>query len=295
MNFVDILINGILAFVMLSVGLSLEWEQFKRTFARPKSFLLGLSLRMIYLPLLAFCVIVFTDLPVEFKVGIIILASVPEGMTSNFIVYLFDANAALSISVIVFNNLLALLSIPFIVNLALVYFMGENVEISLPFWDTMRQIFIIVIIPVIVGLLLRRYYHDFADRVQVLLKWVTMVLLAILFGIKFFASENMGGSGITLNEIWTILPFSIIINFLALASGYFAGKLFKTGEDDSLALGVILGIQNTSLAFLIAGTLLRSEAMLKPALVYSTFTFFTAVIFGALIKPGSLKALLKRK
>lgn len=294
MNLVDLLIGGILAFIMLSIGMSLHWKDFKDTFARPKAYLGGLFLQLLVLPSLAFIIASLAPLPTAFKLGIVVLSTCPGGTTSNFVTYLLNANAALSICLTVTNSLVALVSIPFIVNLGLVHFYGDSTTMTLPVWSTVSQIFLIILVPVFIGVFIRKWRAQVADRLQAPLKWITLFFLAILFMIKVLASEGAGGTGITLAEVQQILPFSILGNVLNLLAGFsIAYFLLKLGKNDQVTMGVEVGIQNTSLAFLIGGTLLGNEDVLKPALVYAMFTFFTAIIYGLLIKPDQVQQVLQ--
>lgn len=285
MSFIDLLISGILALIMISIGLSLSPRSFVVTFARPRAYFTGLGLQLLYLPAVAFIVMSLSSLPSAYKLGFIILAATPGGMTSSFISYLLGANTALSICLLVTNSLVALISIPFIVNLGLAAFMGTQSDLHLPLGPTIGQIFAITIVPVLIGLAIRRVRPRFAMRAQGYLRWITIVLLALLFLIKFFATESLGGSGITWQEISWIIPYSLTINTLSLMSGWIVGSYQGLPVEDQVTLGIEIGIQNTSLAFLIAGTLLGSEDMLKPALVYAMFTFFTGLGYGLILKP----------
>lgn len=287
MDYLDGLITGILFIIMLNVGMSLELSSFSGTLSKPKSFFTGLGLQLIFLPLFVLGLMLLTDLPAAIKVGFVILAACPGGMTSNFITYLINASTALSISMTVTNSVLALVTIPFWVNLALSLLMGTEADLRLSFTDTIRQIFIVTIIPVTLGILLHQWKRTWAEAIERRLKWVTVVLLAVLFIIKFFAGEEYGGSGIRWAEVWTILPFSLIVNAVGMWSGYFFGKYLRLSVDDQATIGIEVGIQNTSLAFLIASVFLHNEDMLKPALVYAMFSFFTAVGFGLWMKPDS--------
>ena len=293
MSYVDVLISGILGFVMFSVGLSLTWRNFVVTFARPRAYLGGLFLQMIILPTLAFIIATLANLPPAFKVGLMILSTCPGGTTSNFITYLLNANTALSISLTVTNSFLALVSVPLIVSFAVDHFLGSHTTIELPVGDTIRQILTIILAPTFAGLLVRRYFPSLALHTQKPLKWITVILLAVLFIIKFFAGEDQGGTGITIAEIRQIIPYSLIGNFLNLSAGYALASLLGLRNNDKLTMGVEVGIQNTSLAFLIGGTLLGNEDTLKPALVYAMFTFFTALLYGLLVKPEEWKAFRK--
>lgn len=293
MSFVDILIGGILAFIMFSVGLSLTWRNFVVTFAKPRAYLGGLFLQIIALPIIAFTIASVANLPPAFKVGIMILSTCPGGTTSNFITYLLNANTALSISLTVTNSFLALITVPLIVSFSVNHFMGGQADITLPIGDTLRQIVTVILAPTFAGLLVRRYFPNFAVSTQRPLKWITVILLGILFIIKFFAGEDQGGTGITLSEIGQIIPYSVVGNFFNLLAGYGLATALALRTNDKLTMGVEVGIQNTSLAFLIGGTLLGNEDTLKPALVYAMFTFFTALIYGLIVKPEEWKAFRK--
>lgn len=294
MSYIDLLISGILAFIMLSVGLSLTWKNFVVVFARPKGYFGGLALQLLVLPTVAYTIATLANLPPAIKVGIMILSSCPGGTTSNFITYLLNANAALAILLTVSNSFIALFSVPIIVNFGLETFMGGHTDIALSFWSTIREISTIIIIPVIIGVLVKRYHPIFAAKVQVPLKWITVILLAVVFFVKLFAGEAQGGTGITLKEILTLFPYLAIGNVFNLTAGYFMAYFLGLPTNDRLTLGVEVGIQNTSLAFLIASKWLNNEDMLKPALVYAMFTFFTAMIYGLILKPNEGKLFWQR-
>ncbi len=281
---IDLFISGVLALIMFGIGLSLTFSSFRDLFFAPKSLIIGLIAQMIFLPLLAFVVVFFADIPLYFKVGFIILASCPGGTTSGFITFFFKGNVALSISLITVNSLITLFSIPFIVNLGLWVFLGKTSAFHLPYLESLIQIFAIAVIPVMVGILVRKRYEDFALGIQKPLKTVLILLLALVFIIKLFANEDQGGTGISSDEMATILPYSLLINILAFVVGFFTGKLSKLDTRNSYTIGVEVTMQNTTLAFLVAGTLLQNQDMVKPSLVYSMFSFWTAIIFTYVLK-----------
>ena len=243
MSFVDILISGILAFVMFSVGLSLTWRNFVVTFARPRAYLGGLFLQVIILPVLAFTIASLAGLPPAFKVGIMILSTCPGGTTSNFVTYLLNANTALSISLTVTNSFLALVTVPLIVSFSVDHFMGGHTTIELPIYDTIRQIITIILVPTFAGLLIRRFLPTLAINTQRPLKWITVIMLGLLFIIKFFAGEEQGGTGITPSEIGQIIPYSIIGNTVNLLAGFSMASLLKLPTNDKVTMGVEVGIQ----------------------------------------------------
>jgi BASS family bile acid:Na+ symporter len=283
-TFIDILISLVLAFIMLGVGLSLTPGSFKTVFSYPKPLILGLSSQIIILPVISFIITYFSDMPLPFKVGLIILSSCPGGTTSGFIAYFFKGNVALSITFTSINSFLTLFTIPFVVNLSLLYYYGKSTIIHLSYLESIIQIFFVTIIPALIGVLIRTYKPEFAIKIQRPLKFILVAALAVVFIIKFFAGENSGGAGITIKEIFNILPYALLLNASCMAWGFALGSINKLGTKNSYTIGIEAAVQNTTLAFLVAGTLLQNQDMVKPSLIYAMFSFWTAIFYSFLIK-----------
>ena len=149
---------------MFGVGLSLTLGEFNHILRHPKAFLSALSAQMLGLPLIALLIAMLAPLPAEIKIGFVILAASPGGATSGFLTYLWRGNVALSLSITSVNSFLTLFSIPIIVNVALKIFLGRSTELHLPFWDTVGHIFFITIVPATIGLLVRRNFPNFAEK-----------------------------------------------------------------------------------------------------------------------------------
>jgi BASS family bile acid:Na+ symporter len=279
----DIFIISMLIFIMMSVGMSLTVKDFSQVLKSPRVFILGLVLQMIVVPAISFGVAEISGLSDEWKVGFIILAVCPGGPSASFINYLFRANIALSIALTSINSFLALITIPLVTNLALGVFMHSQAHIQLPFWETVSEIFLITLIPAGVGVTIRYFMSNFAEKIQTPLKYLSMILLGVVFYIKIFANKSSGGSGLSLENIIQLLPVTLILNALGLFLGYFITIWNKYTKEDGLTIGLEMAIHNTSLAFLIANTLLHNDEMMKPALVYAMFSFWTALVFGVAI------------
>lgn len=282
-SYIDYLISSVLAAIMFGLGLSLTFSNFKQIMLRPKAFFVGLGAQMIFLPSVAFLILLFSGLPDVFKVGIMILAVCPGGTTSGFVTYLFKGNVALSISLTVVNSILTLFTIPFVVNLALWYFMHTEAELHLPIGHTILQMFLITILPAFLGVLVRTFKSSVAEKLQKPVKYVMIVMLALVYLIKFFAGDEHGGSGITVNEMWQIFPYALIFNVACFVFSIFIGKVSKLSIRDAFTIAIEVALHNTTLALLIAGTLLQNQEMAKPALLYSLFSFWSALIFGFII------------
>ncbi len=282
---IDVLIGCILALIMFSIGLSLSTNHFRQLFARPRVLILGLFLQLILLPFWAWTTCWLLGVRPDFAVGFLVLAACPGGLTSNFISFLLRANTALSVSLTICNSTLSTLTVPLVVNAALIHFRtGEGIA-QLPFLPTAGRIFLMVIVPVLTGMAYRGWRTASAVRLQPRFRWLSILLLGGLFSVKLLAPPGSGGSVLTLGEVTSILPPALIINIGALSFGRLIAGGLGFNRDDQLTLGVEAGIQNTSLAFLIASTFLVNEQMLKPGLVYAMFSFFTALGYGLWLKP----------
>lgn len=265
---------------MFGVGLSLTLSDFLNIIRHPRAFFSALGAQMIGLPIIAFIISLLAPLPAELKVGLIILAASPGGATSGFLTYLWRGNVALSLSLTAVNSFLTLFSIPIVVNIGLRVFMGRETELHLPFWETVSQIFFITIIPAFFGLFVRRKFPVFADMISKPSKYVMLVLLAIVFAIKMFAGESYGGSGLDWHDFVIITPFALIQNAGCLFFGYFFLQYMGNSHTARITAAMESGVQNTTLAFLIANNLLGNQDMVKPALVYSLYSFWTACLFA---------------
>ena len=279
-SFIDIFISLVLASIMFGLGLSLTVASFRNILTFPKAFFVGLSSQMIALPLIAFLILLFADIPPEYKVGMMILAVCPGGTTSGFVTYLFKGNVALSISLTAVNSVLTVFTIPFVVNFALGYFMQQDANLHLPILNSFLQIFLVTLLPATLGVLVNKYKPNIAKMLEKNLKYILMVLLALVYSIKFFAGEQHGGTGITAAEAWTIFPYALIFNIVCFVLSIIFGKLSKLTIRDAFTIAIEVTLHNTTLALLIAGTLLQNEEMVKPALVYSMFSFWSAILFG---------------
>jgi len=283
-SLIDVLLSLTLAFIMLGVGLSLTTGSFRNLFLFPRPLVVGLLSQIIVLPVIAFLISYFSDLSLPLKAGLIILASCPGGTTSGLLTYYFKGNVALSITFTSINSILTLFTIPFIVNLSLLFYYGKTTLIHLSYLETIIQIFVITIIPASIGVIIRTYKPVFALKAQRPVKVLLTIALAIVFIILFFAGNEKGGTGITTEEVLNILPYALLLNVLCMSWGFFLGLITRLGISNSYTIGIEASVHNTTLAFLVAGTLLHNPEMEKPALIYAMFSFWTAVLYSIVVK-----------
>jgi bile acid:Na+ symporter, BASS family len=278
---VDILVTLVLGLVMFGVGLSLTARDFKNIARRPRELAFALTSQMVALPIIAFILtLLHPSLPPEIKTGFIILAASPGGATSGLITYLFRGNVALSLSLTTLNSFLTLFSIPLVVNLALQHFMGQQTELQLPFWETVQHIFSITLVPASLGVTIQHYQPGIAKSIERPARYVMLILLLLVFIIKIFAGEQQGGTSLNYKDFATVLPHALVQNIACLFFGYFFLKRMGAGHPSRITAAIESGVQNTTLSFLIAGTLIGNQEMVIPPLIYSMFSFFTSCGFA---------------
>ncbi|MFP4488017.1 MAG: bile acid:sodium symporter family protein [Bacteroidales bacterium] len=273
-----------LGLIMINLGLSLRFGDFRLIFAEPKALITGLLCQMILLPGLAFAIAALSGLPPPIKIGIVLISICPGGATSNLITYLLKGNVALSISLTSINSILILFTIPAFVFLATKLFMNQEEIVYLPFLPTILKIFLMILLPTALGIFVRHKYPEFAGIVERHMKYITTILLAVVFLFVIFTSHNESDYGFSLYV--KIAPLVFLLNVLGMTSGYYAGRFLRFDKAKLITLAVEVGIQNSALAITIASSpvFLNNTVMAIPAVIYGMFTFFNAVIFGYIIR-----------
>jgi BASS family bile acid:Na+ symporter len=282
---INILLNIVLGMIMFGLGLSLTKEDFKHLFDQPRALSIGLVSQMLLLPFLAWIIAKQSGLGAEMQVGIMILSVCPGGITSNLVSYYVKGNVALAISLTVCNALLSLFTIPFLVNLFLQHFMHSGKMIELPFWQTMFDIFIVTVMPAMLGMLTRHQFGQHAVKTEKYLNVILPLLLLMVFAFKFTAGSEKGGTAMTTNDLSDLSVWMIALNIASMIAGYLVGILGRLSFKNRITIAVEVGLHNTALALLIAGDKLGIPAMEKPALVYALYSFIiTFLVAWALMK-----------
>ena len=277
---IDSLLSLVLALIMFGIGSSLTHKDYHNLIQHPKALVLGLVLQMLFLPVIALLLLPLTPLAVVFQAGLFVLMLCPGGTTSNFISYLVKGDVALSISLTSMNSFIILVSIPVFTQVGLPFFGEGTGSVSIGFADTAKDVFLVIILPAIAGLVFNHRYASFSAALQNPLKYINITLLALVFGIKFFADEQSGGSGLTTDEILLIFPYALGIHILALVFSYFIARRFTLSIPQAITIGIEVGLQNTTLALLVTGSRIGNNDMTKPVLVYAMFSFFTTALFA---------------
>lgn len=268
---------------MMIIGSSIELNQLKNTFRKPKKLILGLILQIFLFPLFAFLISGISNLSPEYKLGLIILAACPGGTLSNFISYLIKADTPLSIGLTSTNSLFILITIPIYISLGFLIFLKEPVSVITPVAHILTTVFLLVIIPVLIGSYFRHMHPRETTNSQKLFKIIASVLLGVFFLIKIIGSEQIGGIGLSKDLILTILPWALLLNIVGLFLGFGISKTFRLSVKTATTMGIEVGLQNTVLALLITDVVLLQPVLGHPALIYALFSFWTTLLFGIIL------------
>ncbi|MCF8248030.1 MAG: bile acid:sodium symporter family protein [Saprospiraceae bacterium] len=281
---VETFLQAVLAMIMLSVGLSLTTKDFQYIIQNPRITIGGLFLKMFCFPFIGVAIANLFGLSITFQLGIFILLICPGGTTSNLITYWFSGNKALTIALTTIASFIAVVTIPILTNWAHTFYFGDSAIVKLPVMETIANIFIVMILPVLTGMLFRWRYERPSDIAERVLKYVSVVLLGVVYAIKFFASKENGGTEISKEELFTLLPVLLVINIVGLVFGFLASKFFKMNTQDSMTIGIEVSLENVSLAIVVGSVLLHNEDLVKPGLIYAMFSFWTAMGFAVIVK-----------
>ena len=274
--FTTILLPLALAIVMLGMGLSLLPVDFKRITHYPKAVAIGIACQILLLPLIAALIALVVPMQPEIAVGLIILAVCPGGPSSNLVTYLAKGDVALSVSLTAVSSVITVFTIPLFANLALQHFLGTNAEIALPIGSTMLQIFLITLLPTVIGMAIRQQFPDTARRLEKQMSRLATGLLALII-VLLLVSEGSRLPGFLVQVGIGV----VLLNLLAMLTGFLAGKVFRLSPAQQISIAIEVGIQNGTLAIAITAGLLNKPDMAVPAAVYSLFMYVTG--FGAIL------------
>ena len=184
----------ILAFIMFSLGIGLTFENFKRVFVQPKDFFIGVLSQVIFFPLVALILAFLFPIPIELKVGLLLLAIAPGGVTTNIITKFANGDVALSISLTAIISLLCFLTIPLIFSLLYPLITGENLPFDFSIGSVIIQIFLITTVPVIIGMISKRLLSNFFLRTEKFFVNLSFILFLIfLFAAIYQELDNISG------------------------------------------------------------------------------------------------------
>ncbi|WP_244632407.1 bile acid:sodium symporter family protein [Microbacterium sp. Se63.02b] len=267
-----------LGIIMLGLGLSLTLADFARVLKQPKAVIVALLCQLVLLPAICFGLVLAFQLPPVLAVGMMMLAASPGGTTANLYSHLFRGDIALNISLTAVNSVIAVITLPIITNLAIAYFQPFDDRLGLQ-WSKALEVFAIVLLPVALGMLVRRFWPRFAAGMDKPVRIASVIILVVVIAGAVASNWMLLVANFTQLALITVL-FCLI----SLAIGFLVPRMLRVGKRQAIATSFEIGIHNATLAIVIAQSVLGSVELSLPAAVYGVLMFFIAFGFGLLIR-----------
>ncbi|MFK7805403.1 MAG: bile acid:sodium symporter family protein [Anaerolineae bacterium] len=243
------ILNLILGFVMFGVALDMTLDDFSSIKERPRSFLIGMACQFFILPALTFLLIIWLKPLPSIGLGMILVASCPGGNISNFFTHLGKGNTALSVSMSAVSTVAALFMTPFNFGFWGSMIPGSEAilaEINVTFWQMAQTIFILMLIPLAVGMFIRHRYNPLADKLV-----RPMKIFSMTFFLAFVVLALAGNWSNFVNYVDVIFFTVLAMNALAITLGYTSASLLRLPEADRRAVALEVGIQNSGLGLIL--------------------------------------------
>ena len=280
MNIVTVVILPLaLAFIMFVLGLGLTGSDFLRVLKQPRDFFVGACAQIILLPIIAFILVKIWPIAPELAIGVMIIAAAPGGVTSNLLTSFAKGDVALSISLTAIISLLCVITIPFIVLTSVGLLSDSNITENISLVSMSRDMFLIVTVPVILGMLLRRFASGIALKFAPIAKKVSIVLFVlVLLGAIVAERENV------ISYFAQAGLITLALNVVMMIVAYYVAQLLATGMKQKKCITIECGLQNGTLAIFVATSIFDGGLYVIPAATYSLIMFVTSLVFVYLVR-----------
>lgn len=269
----SVIIPICLFLIMMGMGLTLVTNDFKRVLKYPKAVGIGLTNQLILLPIIGFALANIMPLRPEYAVGVMLLVLCPGGTTSNLFTYLAKGDVALSVTMTAIASVITVFTIPIVLSFSLIYFMGSGSAFELPVLKTVLTLVLLTIVPISIGMLIKRYAPAVADRSQIYVSRFGVLFLTFLVLFLGYVQRD-----IIVDAFIATGPVSIILNLSTMALGYYSSKWFGLNLAQRTSITLEVGLQNSTLSIFMALTLLSNYDMSMMPAIYTLVMFLTAGI-----------------
>ena len=266
----DVVLPLALAFIMFSLGLGLSISDFTRVFLKPKEFLVGLFSQVIILPIVALIIVSIWPLSPEIAIGVMIIAAAPGGVTSNVLTSFAKGDVALSISLTAVISILCAITIPVVLFISLSLLGDVTAGDGGSLLNIAFRMFLIVTVPVIIGMLSRSFISSF----EKIAKNISIVLFVlVLLGAILAERENI------IFYFAEAGAVTFILNLVMMIIAFYLSKFLISNKPQQRAITIECGLQNGTLAIVVANIFFGGGIYLIPAATYSLIMYFTSLIF----------------
>ncbi|MET3859204.1 BASS family bile acid:Na+ symporter [Dietzia sp. 2505] len=275
---IDIGLPVALAIIMVGIGLSLTKEDFAVQARSPWATIVGLFGQLVLVPLTGVVVALVFGLPPMLALGVVLVAATPGGATSNLITYLARGNVALSVILTALTSVAVILTLPMWFGIGARVIPGAaDAEVTVPLGQTFGLLLGVILIPVLIGMILRARRPALAARIERFVGIVGLVVLVLLIvGIVLGERDRI------VDLVVAVGPAVVVLNLALIVVGGLLAWVCRLRRAEQIAIAVEFGIKNTTLTLLIAFTVIGDEEVGLAAAVYSIVMYVTAflVVYG---------------
>lgn len=239
------ILKAIIALIMFAVALDLKPSDFTDLIKNPRGLVAGFLSQFIIFPLLTYFMIVVMDIKPSIALGLVLIAACPGGSMSNLMTSLAGGNVALSVGLTSLSTILSMIVTPF-----LLVFIGDKIpstralltEIHVGKAEMLEGVFLILGIPMILGMISSKFFPNFSVKFQKIMKKVSVVFLGV-----FIIGALSANFKYFMEYFGVLVGIVFIHNTLSLFSGYSAAKIMRTSNYDMRAITMEVGIKNSAL------------------------------------------------
>jgi BASS family bile acid:Na+ symporter len=264
-----------LAVIMGSLGLSLTFDDFKRVVRYPKGVGIGLVNLLLVSPLLAFLIANLFDLTPALAVGLVLLGASPGGTMANLLTHVARGDTALSVTMTAISSVAAVVTVPLYLGFAITHF-DANLSNDPEMIGIAAKVFLITVVPLSIGMLVRRRDTDWAIGHEALAKRIALVLFVVVV-----AGSIISESEAVTDNFAELAAATLVLNLAAMTISFNIARLARLDLRQATAIAMELGIHNGTVAITVGAGI--ATILASPAAVYSVFMFVTAGLFARLM------------
>lgn len=273
----EVVLPLFLFLLMAGMGLTLTLDDFRRVVRHPRAAIVCLGSMLLLLPGLGFAIAALSGASGVLAVGLVMVATTPGGIFSNVMTHLGRGNLALSIGLTSIGSLVYVFTVPLWVSLGVRTFLGESTDLSLPFGQTLLPLVLFVLLPVVVGMVVRARKPALAERIEGRLKTISSTLILVIFVYLAYAQSDTIGDDAA--AIW--MPV-VVLNLLSVALAAFVAMVSRLPREDAIAVVIEHSIRQEGTAIYVATTLLGQPQTALPLMINSGVGMVIAIGFLSL-------------
>ena len=270
----------ILTLLMFDLGLTLRPSDFVLIAKRPRAVFVGLFGQLVLLPLIAYAIASLFSLPPIFFIGVMLIACCPGGSSSNIFSKLAKGDVALSVSLTALSSIITLVTVPAIMQWVTVY-VGASQGIQLPVVNLLMQNVFTMLVPIVLGILCRKYYSNVAmkmDRVLSKIAFPALMLLASIFFVQHYD---------TITTHFSVLGMCVgLLLLTAVTLSGVGSRCMRLNNKERRTIVIEVGMQNAAQAIAVASSpfVFNDGRIAIPAIIYALLMNVVLLTYVSIIK-----------